>query len=111
MDKNLDKIIVKVTTLINKVYPALTNFRKYERQCMVRDIRQNCTKLITDLNLSKKSLSMFKRNLTAAQNTAETLNSLFYISYKRKYISIGFYKEIGLILSDIVRSIDKLFIR
>lgn len=99
----LDYLIVykKSEELLYKVYPRLMNYPKSERYALCSEIKQCFFGLLRNISLGTSVKSKRITYLQEADGYLQTLKVLMKLSRKRKYISVGFYKEIDLKLTEI----------
>lgn len=100
--------------LLYKVYPKLSNYPKSEKFSLCQSIKDNFFDLIKNISLGSAVKSKRKTYLQEADGHLQVLKVLIKLSKQRKYISVGFYKEIDLQLSEInkllsgfIRSVNK----
>ena len=90
---------IEVFTL--KIYGKLVNFPKAEKFALCSEIKENLYNLYQ--YTSRANYVKSKRLYYAQEAEAHltTVRFLFKIAKERKYISLGFYKEIDLDLTEI----------
>lgn len=100
--------------LMYKVYPRLANFPKSEKFCLCQTIKEYFFQMLKSISLANSVRSKRLSYLQEADGFLQVLKTLMKLSKQRKYISIGFFKEIDVELTEInkllsgyIRSVDK----
>jgi len=91
----------KTEDLLYKVYPRLVNFPKSEKFSLCQSIKENFFDLLKNISLGNSVKSKRKTYLQEADGHLQVLKALIKLSKQRKYISVGFFKEIDLALTEI----------
>ncbi|MDC3412517.1 four helix bundle protein [Terrihalobacillus insolitus] len=104
----------KTEELLYKVYPRLTNFPKSEKFSLCQSIKENFFDLLKNISLGNSVKSKRKIYLQEADGHLQILKVLIKLSKQRKYISVGFFREVDLELTEInkllsgyIRSVNK----
>lgn len=104
----------KTEELLNKVYPRLVNYPKSEKFSLCQHIKENFFELLKYISLGNSVKSKRLVYLQEADGHLQVLKVLIKLSKSRKYISIGFFKEVDLgltevnkLLSGYIRSVNK----
>lgn len=84
----------RVEELLNKVYPVLINYPKAEKFCLCQQIKQNFFDLLVHISLGNSVKSKRKNYLQVADGYLQTIKVLMRLSFRRKYIGKGFYRDI-----------------
>lgn len=108
------KIYIKTENLRNRIYPNLRNFPKSEKFALSQDIRRDFSDLLRCISLADKVKSKRKVHAQEADGYLQVIKSNFKLARNQKYISLGFFKdidleltEIGKMLSGYIRSVNK----
>lgn len=108
------KVYKKVEYLLYRIYPNLINFPKSEKFALSQSIKQNFFDLLKFIALADKVRSKRMIYAQEADGYLQVLKVQFKLANKRKYISVAFYKdidleltEIGKMLSGYIRSVKK----
>lgn len=97
-----DLVVQKKTEqLLYKIYPRLINFPKSEKFSLCQRIKEAFFDIIKYISLGNAVKSKRKTYLQEADANLQTLKVLIKLSYTRKYISSGFFKEIDTNLTEI----------
>ncbi len=99
----------KAEELLNKVYPRLVNYPKSEKFSLCQHIKENFFELLKYISLGNSVKSKRLVYLQEADGHLQVLKVLIKLSKSRKYISIGFFKEVDLELTEIKRN-DYIYI-
>ena len=91
----------KTEQLLYKIYPRLMNFPKVEKFALCLRIKEAFFDIIKNISLGNSVKSKRKIHLQEADAHLQTLKVLIKLSYNRKYINIGFFKEIDTDLTEI----------
>lgn len=94
----------KTEELMYKIYPALQNYPKHERYALTQIIKTEFFELLKFIALGDKVKSKRREFLQNADGHLQTIKVLMKLSKKRRYISVGYFEEIDLKLTEI----DKL---
>ena len=104
----------KAEELLYKIYPRLINYPKSEKFSLCQNIKQNFFDLLKAISLANSVKSKRMMFLQEADGYLQVLKVLIKLSKQRKYISLGFFKEIDLELTEInkllsgyIRSVNK----
>ncbi len=95
------KTYKKAEELLYKIYPRLVNYPKSEKFSLCQSIKNNFFDLLKYIALGNSVKSKRKTYLQKADGHLQILKVLIKLSRQRKYISIGFFKEIDLQLTEI----------
>ena len=93
----------KTEELLYKIYPKLINFPKSEKFALCANIKESFYNLLKYISLGNSVKSKRKIYLQEADGHLQVLKVLMKLSKQRKYISVGFFKEIDLRLTEINR--------
>lgn len=93
----------KTEELLYNVYPRLANYPKSEKFSLCQDIKHNFYDLLKFISLGNSVKSKRTVYLQQADGHLQTLKTLFKLSKQRKYISVGYFEEVDLRLSEINR--------
>lgn len=91
----------KSEALLNRIYPALVNFPKSEKFALCQEIKNHFYGLISNIEMANSVKSKRKTYAQEADGHLQTLKVLFRLSNNRRYISVGFYREIDIRLTEI----------
>lgn len=91
----------KTEELLYKVYPKLVNYPKYERYALSQTIKNCFFSLLQNIALGNSVKSKRKTYLQEADGYLQQLKILFRLSKKRRYISVGFQRDIDIALTEI----------
>jgi len=91
----------KTEELLYKVYPKLVNYPKYERYALSQTIKNCFFSLLQNIALGNSVKSKRKTYLQEVDGYLQQLKILFRLSKKRRYISVGFQREIDIALTEI----------
>lgn len=94
----------KTEELMYKVYPALQNYPKHERYALSQTIKLEFFEILKFIALGDKVKSKRREYLQSADGHLQTLKVLMKLSKKRRYISVGYFEDVDLRLTEI----DKL---
>lgn len=108
------KVYKKTEELLYNVYPRLAKYPKSEKFSLCQAIKDNFFNLLKCISLANSVKSKRKTYLQEADGYLQILKVLIKLSKQRKYISIGFFKETDLELTEInkllsgyIRSVNK----
>ena len=87
--------------MLYKIYPRLINFPKSEKFSLCQSIKNNFFDLLKCISLGNSVKSKRLTYLQEADGHLQVLKVLIKLSKEQKYISIGFYKDIDLELTEI----------
>ena len=89
-------LIYKKTELtLNRIYPTLKNYPKAEKYVLCAEIKKEFLALLKYIMMANKVKSKRKTYQQEADGHLQVCKILMKLSYDRKYISAGFYKEIS----------------
>lgn len=91
----------KVEELLYKIYPSLKNYPKAEKHALCRAIKKEFFEIISFLESANSVPSKRKVYAQEADGKLRSLWAMFRLAREEKYISIGFYKEIDVLLTEI----------
>lgn len=91
----------KSEALLNRIYPALVNFPKAEKFALCQEIKQNFYDMIKFIEMANSVKSKRKGYAQEADGHLQTIKVLMRLSRNRRYISVGFYREIDVNLTEI----------
>lgn len=95
------KTYKRAEELLYKVYPRLVNYPKSEKFSLCQSIKNNFFDLLKFIALGNSVKSKRKTYLQEADGHLQVLKVLMKLSKQRGYISIGFFKEVDLQLTEI----------
>lgn len=95
------ELLKKIEVFVIKIYPALINFPKAEKFALCSEIKDNAYKLHQFTSRANYVKSKRLQYLQESEGYLSTLRFLLKIAKIRKYISLGFFKEIDLDLTEI----------
>lgn len=99
---NIDLIVYKkAEELLYNIYPRLTKYPKSEKFGLCQDIKNNFFDLLKYISLGNSVRSKRTVYLQEADGHLQTLKTLIKLSKQRKYISVGYFEEVDLRLSEI----------
>lgn len=84
----------RTEALLNRIYPSLVNFPKSEKFALCQEIKQNFYDLIKYLEMANSVKSKRRIYAQEADGHLQTLKVLIRLARNRKYIGIGYYREI-----------------
>lgn len=87
--------------LLYRIYPRLINFPKSEKFSLCQSIKDNFFDLLKSISLGNSVKSKRLTYLQEADGYLQVLKVLIKLSKQRRYISVGFYKEVDLELTEI----------
>lgn len=87
--------------LLYKYYPRLSNYPKSEKFSLCQNIKENFFDLLKNIALANSVKSKRMNYLQSADGHLQTLKVLVKLSKQRRYISVGFFKEVDLELTHI----------
>lgn len=97
-----DLIVYKKTEeLLYKIYPRLINFPKSEKFSLCQSIKNSFFELLKYIALGNSVKSKRTIYLQEADGHLQVLKVLFKLSKQRRYISVRFFEEIDLRLTEI----------
>lgn len=112
-ESNLE-IYNRMFNLLNRIYPALRNFPKSEKFALAQDIKNCFLNYLTYVSRADKVKSKRLVYSQEAEGYLQKIKTLMKLSFNRRYISKGFYKDISLELTEVskmlsgyIRSINK----
>ncbi|MDY0235055.1 MAG: four helix bundle protein [Gudongella sp.] len=91
----------KTEELLYCVYPRLSNYPKSEKFCLCSDIKNAFFEILTNISLGNSVRSKRTIYLQTADGYLQKLKTLFKLSKQRKYISVQFWEEVDIRLSEI----------
>ena len=83
------------------VYPRLINFPKAEKFSLCQSIKENFFELLKYISLGNSVKSKRLTYLQDAGGHLQVLKTLIKLSKQRKYISVAYYEEVDLRLTEI----------
>lgn len=89
-----------------KIYPAFDNYPRAEKFALTQYIKINFFNLLASLALSQKVKSKRIMHAQEADGYLQTIKILIKLSRELRYISIGFFKEIDLELTEISKMLS-----
>lgn len=95
------KIYKKTEDLLYAIYPRLSNFPKSEKFSLCHSIKNSFYELLRCISLGNSIKSKRKSYLQEADGYLQIIKTLVKLSKKRKYISIGFFENLDLRLTEI----------
>ncbi len=95
------KVYRRSEELLYKVYPRLKNYPKSEKFSLCQNIKDNFFNLMRCISLGNSVKSKRMQYLQEADGYLQVLKVLMKLSKQRRYISIGFYQDIDLELTEI----------
>ncbi len=96
----------KAEELLYKVYPKLINYPKSEKFSLCQSIKDNFFSLLKFISLGNSVKSKRTTYLQEADGHLQVLKVLIKLSKQRKYISIGFFEDVDLRLTEINRMLS-----
>lgn len=100
------KLLKHIEEVSYRIYPTLVNFPKCERYGLCQEIKKTMCGLYKYISIASTVKSKRKMYGQKADGELQTLKFLVKLSKKQEYISIGFFEEIDIILSDIGRMLS-----
>jgi len=97
--------------LLYKIYPRLFKYPKSEKFSLCQEIKRTFFSLLSYISRGNSVKSKRKTYLEEADGYLQVLKVLIKLSKQRKYISVGFYKEIDLELTEINKMLLRLIDR
>ena len=95
------KVYRKTEELLYKVYPRLVNYPKSEKFSLCQSIKNSFYELLKYISLGNSVKSKRKTYLQEADGHLQVIKTLMKLSKQRKYISVAFFKEVDLALTEI----------
>lgn len=95
------KVFKRTEELLNKIYPRLANYPKSEKFALCQDIKRDFFGLSRNISLGNSVKSKRLEYLQTADGYLQDLKLAIRLSRNRKYISIAFFEEIDLELTEI----------
>ena len=83
------------------IYPRLSNYPKSEKFSLCHDIKHCFFELLSYISLANSVRSKRTVYLQQADGYLQKLKTLFKLSKQRKYISVQFWEDVDLRLSEI----------
>lgn len=83
------------------VYPRLINYPKAEKFALCQSIKDNFFQFLKYISLGNSVKSKRLTYLQDADGHLQVLKTLFKLSKQRKYISVAYYEEVDLRLTEI----------
>ena len=87
--------------LLYTIYPALKNYPKSEKFSLCQNIKENLYQLLKFISLANSVKSKRKTYLQEADGHLQTLKVLLKLSKQRRYISVNFFKQLDLEVTEI----------
>lgn len=87
--------------LLYKIYPKLINFPKAEKYALCQNIKQTIYELLKYISLGNSVRSKRLTYLQEADGHLQLLKVLIKLSKQRKYISVGYFEDMDLELTEI----------
>ena len=91
----------KAEDLLYNVYPRLINYPKAEKFALCESIKDNFFNLLKYISLGNSVKSKRLTYLQDADGHLQVLKTLFKLSKQRKYISVAYYEDVDLRLTEI----------
>lgn len=101
VDDELLKLYRTFEVLLDKIYPTLKSFPRYEQPSIVANIKEQFHLMISKTLRAYEIKSKRRSLLDELSAHIYYLISLFHFSRRHKFISLGFHSEINLKLSTI----------
>lgn len=95
------KVYRKTEELLYKVYPRLVNYPKSEKFSLCERIKNAFFDLLSNISLGNSVKSKRKTYLQIADGHLQLIKVLMKLSKQRKYVSVAFFKEVDLVLTEI----------
>ena len=95
------KVYKNTEELLYKLYPKLVNYPKAEKFSLCSEIKDCLFNMLRCISLGTTVKSKRVSYLQEADGYLQTLKVLMKLSRQRKYISVGFYREIDLEMTEI----------
>ncbi len=95
------RITRKVEQLLYKIYPSLKNYPKAEKHALSKYIKAEFFEIISYLESANSVPSKRKVYAQEADGKLRSLWAMFRLAREEKYISIGFYRDIDVDLTEI----------
>jgi four helix bundle protein len=94
-------LYAKTENLLYRLYPVLINYPKSEKYALCQQVKECIYELLKCISLGNSVKSKRLTYLQEADGHLQVLKVLIKLSKHRKYISIGFYEDIDLALTEI----------
>jgi len=114
MSLNQLQVFRRSEELLYNVYPKLINFPKSEKFSLCQSIKENFFDLLKSISLANSVKSKRIAYLQEADGHLQVIKVLIKLSKQRKYISVGYFQEVDLELTEInkllsgyIRSVNK----
>ena len=88
-----------------RIYPAIKNFPKAEKYALSQTLKNSFFDILKNISLANKVRSKRVYYAQGADGDLQTLKVLIKLSYREKYISKKFFKDIDLELTEIGKMI------
>jgi len=95
------KLTRKVEQLLYKIYPSLKNYPKAEKHALCKYIKAEFFEIISNLESANSVPSKRKVYAQEADGKLRSLWAMFRLAREEHYISIGFYRDIDVDLTEI----------
>lgn len=95
------KVYKMTEVLLYRLYPVLVNYPKSEKFALCQQIKECVYNILTNISLGNSVKSKRLTYLQQADGHLQTLKVLMRLSRHLKYVSVGFYKDIDLQLTEI----------
>lgn len=94
-------VYAKTESLLYRLYPVLANYPKAEKFALCQQIKDCIFNILKCISLGNSVKSKRLAYLQEADGHLQILKVLLKLSRHRKYISIGFFQDIDLQLTEI----------
>lgn len=98
--KELD-VYRKTEELLYKIYPKLIKYPKSEKFALCQNIKQSMYEVLKYISLGNSVRSKRLTYLQEADGYLQVIKVLMKLSRQRKYISVGYFEDIDLELTEI----------
>ena len=107
--EKIEQVKEMVYSILDRVYPALPNFPKAEKFSLCELIKLDACHCASQLTLSFYLPKERIKRLQRAQAYLECFRDRIYFSYRRKYISNGFWEDLDLMFNHLRDALKSLF--
>jgi len=101
MERDSLILYAKIEALFFQVYPTFKNYPKAEHHALCIQIKQCFVGLLEKVGVAKEVPSRRRQALQEAAGRVRNLVTLFRLSRKQRYISVGFFEQVDLKITEI----------
>lgn len=101
MERNSLILYAKIEALFFQVYPTFKNYPKAEKHGICRHLKECFVRLLESVGQAKEVPSKRKAYLQESAGYIQNLVTLFRLSRNERYISLGFFEQIDLKITEV----------